>query len=703
MRRKKIAALLAGTVVVSSASGWLASGLIRSPAEVAARTAPPTASPILVPAEMRVLSTDIVTRGVARFGAPQQLSLVPSALKTDAPIITSVTRRGRTLTEGDIALTTSGRPTFLLAGHIPMFRDLGPGLEGDDVRQLEEALARLGFDPGPADGRYDSLTERAVTGWYRAAGFRPTTTTPSQLAAIRSLETELASSRLDILSARSAVALSEAELVAARAAVSRAVAASGTAGDSVAAARAEANAGNLRAQAEVDKLQELLGALRSGKPGTPAEIDAATYDLAAAEASATSTRIAGQRAVAEATAALNTAASGLATATTEAHAANLAAALDLSEKQRALDDLRASGTATPAQLSAAEDAVAVATATADAVRARGAEAVAAAQLTLDTAPAALQTAREEADAANAVANLDVANKRRLLDALRTGTPGTPSEIASATADLGVAVASREATRLAGQQLVAAAYAGRVGASLDVQAARAAAAAAEVALANTKAGLTSRGVPTTLLQLEVGLAKRQAGVQVPADEVIFVSSAPIRVAEVTAALGAPAVGPILTATNSVVVIDSSLPLEEAPLVKPGMAVTIDEPQLGINATGVITRIADTPGTRGVDGFHIYVEIAVDAAPANLVGASLRLTVPIKSTGGPVLAVPVAAVSLAPDGTSQVVRDDNGVLRPVAVVPGVSANGFVAVVSAAGGLQAGDLVVAGFESPVPAGGG
>lgn len=697
MRRRTIAALLAGTVVVSSASGWVASSQIRSPAEVAARTAPPPASAILVPAEMRTLSTDIVTRGTARFGAPQQLSLVPSALRADPAIITSVPLPGSALTEGDIALTASGRPAFLLTGQVPMFRDLGPGLEGDDVRQLEEALARLGFDPGPADGRYDSRTERAVSAWYRAAGFSPTTTTPSQLAAIRSLETELASSRLDILSARSSIAAAGADLAAARAAAARATAVNGAAGGSVAAARAEADAGNLRAQAEVDALRELLGALRTGRQGTPAEIDAAAFDLAVAEANATSTRLAGQRAVADATTVLNTATFALATATAEANAANLAAAYDVSEKQRALDDLRASGTATPAQISAAQDAVAVATASADAARARGAEAVAVAQMILDGAPAALQAARAEADAANTLAGLDVTTKRHLLDALRTGTPGTPAEIARATTDLAVAVASREATWLAGEHLVATADADRIGAGGDVEAARAAAAVAEAALANAEAGMSIRGVPVNLLQLEVGLAKRQAGVQVPADELIFVSSAPIRVAEVTAALGSTAVGPIMTATNSLVAIDSSLPLKEAPLVKPGMTVTIDEAQLGIKATGVITRVADTPGTNGVDGFHIYVEIAVDAAPPTLVGASVRLTVPIKSTGGAVLAVPIAAVSLAADGTSQVVRDVNGVRAPVVVGTGVSANGFVAVVSTAGDLKAGDLVVAGIEAP------
>ena len=71
--RRKLLAVVLAAVAASAAAGWLASSRIHSPAEIAARTAPPQASPILVPAEQRVLSTDIVTRGTARFGSPQQL------------------------------------------------------------------------------------------------------------------------------------------------------------------------------------------------------------------------------------------------------------------------------------------------------------------------------------------------------------------------------------------------------------------------------------------------------------------------------------------------------------------------------------------------------------------------------------------------------------------------------------------------------
>jgi hypothetical protein len=189
--------------------------------------------------------------------------------------------------------------------------------------------------------------------------------------------------------------------------------------------------------------------------------------------------------------------------------------------------------------------------------------------------------------------------------------------------------------------------------------------------------------------------------VPADEVIFVPNTPVRVTELAVAPGDEPGGAIMTVTGVVVTIDSSLPLEEAPLVQEGMEVLIDEPDLGIEETGVVSRVADTPGTDGVDGFHVYLEVLVDGAPPTLVGASVRLTIPIESTEGPVLVVPVSALSLAPDGSSRVQRAIDGRLEFVGVDPGLSAGGFAEVTPIDGTLEAGDLVVVGFEGGADSG--
>jgi hypothetical protein len=198
-----------------------------------------------------------------------------------------------------------------------------------------------------------------------------------------------------------------------------------------------------------------------------------------------------------------------------------------------------------------------------------------------------------------------------------------------------------------------------------------------------------------LAADLDIAQRRADVKVPVDEIFFIPAPPVRVEEIPVALGDAVSGPVMTVTTNQLVIDSSLRLEEAPLVKPGMAVAIDEPDLGIKATGVVGRVADTPGTFGVDGFHIYVEILVDETPISLVGISLRLTIPVESTDGAVIAVPVSALSLTADGTSRVQVDNKGSLEFIVVEPGLAADGFVEVTPVDGTLAPGQLVVVGYK--------
>jgi len=210
MKRSRVLFGVLGFAALLTVGGWAASLRIESPADVAARAAPPSPSPILVPIEERVLSSNIVTRGTARFGLPQPISIVPSALKAKAGLITTLPLRNTQLREGSVMLTASGRPLFVLQGRIPAYRDLVPGTSGDDVRQLEQALQRLGFDPGPVDGTYDEHTSAAATRWYTSAGFEPYGPTRDQRAAMLTLERDWAEAnkiKLTSAAAASAAAL----------------------------------------------------------------------------------------------------------------------------------------------------------------------------------------------------------------------------------------------------------------------------------------------------------------------------------------------------------------------------------------------------------------------------------------------------------------------------------------------------------------
>ena len=80
--------------------------------------------------------------------------------------------------------------------------------------------------------------------------------------------------------------------------------------------------------------------------------------------------------------------------------------------------------------------------------------------------------------------------------------------------------------------------------------------------------------------------------------------------------------------------------------------IEEPDLGIKTTGIVTQVADRPGTHKVDPGRVYVSITPRTAPAQLVGASVKLTIAVKSTEQKVLTVPVTALSVGADGDARV---------------------------------------------------
>jgi multidrug efflux pump subunit AcrA (membrane-fusion protein) len=571
-RRRAVAfyALLAIAAAVAGGA-WVAGHGIESPAEVAARTAPPAPSPILVPVERRVLSSDVVTRGTVRFGLPQPVSIAPSALKPAPGLIARLPLRNTQIQEGDVVLAASGRPVFALAGTVPTYRDLGPGVSGDDVRQLEAALARLGFDPGAVDGLYDRQTGDAVAAWYASRGWEPFGPTRDQLAAVRALERDWSDAMRSRVAATTAVA---------------------TAAAAVAAARATAEQASR----------------------------AASLELAAR---------ADDRALAE-------------------EARRRGATLQFESERARVEHAEAAASAD--------------------VAARIADR---ALIVLD--PRQSETARINADAQLEVAR--AARRRAQLEGERA-IQAAEREAQLAAERVRLAEAAARSARLEGAKAMRAALDAQTLAEFDVR------------LATERADR---------LTAELEQARARLGVQVPADEVVFIPALPVRVEEVTAALGAPAAGTTLTVTDNQLAVDSALPVDVAPLVSPGMRVAIDERALGIRATGVVRTVAGTPGTRGADGYHVHFEVRVDETPLRLEGFSVRLTIPIESTRGEVTAVPVSALSLAADGSSRIQVESNGTLEYVTVRPGLSAGGYVEVAPLDGRLEPGKLVVVGYKNP------
>ena len=696
MDRRALAASAIGVVVVASVGGFVAGSRITSPAEVASRTAPPVASLILVPVENRLLSTDVVTRGTGKFGSPEKLSVGTSALKPSHGIVAEIPLVGTELAEGAVAVSGSGRPLYVLVGDQPMSRDLGPGLSGDDVKQLEVAVTRLGFDIGTADGVYDEQTEAGIRAWYAASGYSAFEATFDQLATVRTREAELAVASVDQLNANDTISLADAAVAAANAASVAATNRAGLTARAVDRVRAENAATSALAATELAARQATLDALRAGtavRRGTPGEIAVAEADLATSRANETAAKTAGARAVAEAQSVFDQAPVRLNSATVAAAAANTAAAADVAARQALLNVLVADSGSTPEQIGVGQADLNSARAAAENIRVAGVQAVSEAQAALNTADSALKAARTQASTADAAAAADVASKQAILNNLLSPIPATATEIATAERELAIATTNVEVVRLGGQRNEQDAVAAASEAAADVSVKSAQAGAAAKTLANARQVSQAKASVADRAAQEADLARRKAGVQVPADEVVFVATGPVRVSEVLVGTGDQVVGGLMKVTNALVHVDGGLAVADANLVQVGMTVQIEEPDLGIATTGTVESVAPSPGTNGVDGFHIYFQVGVENPPPNLVGASVRLTIPVDSSAGTVLAVPVSALTLAPDGSSRVQRNRDGTTDFVKVKPGLSADGFVEVTVTEGTLKIGDMVVIG----------
>jgi len=115
---------------------------------------------------------------VAAVGRPgpheHQPLASPSASGGPAARLSILTPKGRALYRVD------GKPVPLLYGRLPAWRELSVGVDdGPDVRQLEQNLVALGYDPDRAitvDDHFTRATRAAVERWQEVLGLKATGT-----------------------------------------------------------------------------------------------------------------------------------------------------------------------------------------------------------------------------------------------------------------------------------------------------------------------------------------------------------------------------------------------------------------------------------------------------------------------------------------------------------------------------------------------
>jgi hypothetical protein len=204
-RGLRVVAVLLGVSVASGAIGYVVSRSVKSPAEVALRTAPPRPSRLTAPVEFRVLRSTLFTRGTVRFGSPRPVTLPASPAKTGSLVVTTPPVKGTELGDGTTAGLIGGRPVIALIGPTPMYRDIRPGDSGDDVTELKAALRRLGYTPS-ATASFDTRTQQALAALLAARGYEPFGPTVTEQASLRTARDAVTKAADQVTTARAAVA-----------------------------------------------------------------------------------------------------------------------------------------------------------------------------------------------------------------------------------------------------------------------------------------------------------------------------------------------------------------------------------------------------------------------------------------------------------------------------------------------------------------
>jgi hypothetical protein len=214
--RRIVMATLAGAVILVIGC-LIGSRFMSTPAQLAASALPPAPSVITASVENRVVSNQIVTRGLVT--SPNSVDLLREHGITPGPanVVTAVPlSSGAVVTAGMVVVEISGRPQFVLKGAFPSYRDLVEGLVGPDVAQLRQALAEIGFstDSDPA-GTFGSETATAVSSLYSSAGYGGQRVLPTnEVTFVPTLPTtlELANVRVGALSSTSSILLESGDL-----------------------------------------------------------------------------------------------------------------------------------------------------------------------------------------------------------------------------------------------------------------------------------------------------------------------------------------------------------------------------------------------------------------------------------------------------------------------------------------------------------
>jgi hypothetical protein len=124
--------------------GWFAASVFTSPEQRAAAAAPPAAAPILAEVESGNLLDTRTLSGTIRPTDAFDAVLVAAGGGSRSVVTSLNVSKGASVAIGSVVATVNGQPVFALQSPFPLYRDIGVGDSGVDVRSLQDSLKSMG-------------------------------------------------------------------------------------------------------------------------------------------------------------------------------------------------------------------------------------------------------------------------------------------------------------------------------------------------------------------------------------------------------------------------------------------------------------------------------------------------------------------------------------------------------------------------------
>jgi len=196
------------------------------------------------------------------------------------------------------------------------------------------------------------------------------------------------------------------------------------------------------------------------------------------------------------------------------------------------------------------------------------------------------------------------------------------------------------------------------------------------------------------------AKEGTLTYLPSSEVLYLEGLPRRVDEVMVERGSIATSAVMRVSGASLLITASASAADAALLEVGTKATMtlsDDSE--ITATITLLEPKESTGGDADSGSRYTLELTpddlTDEQLALLRGTNVRVSIPVSSTDGEVLAVPLAALTAGAGGESriEVTTGDGEETELIEVTTGLAAGGYVEISAVDGTIAEGDLVVVG----------